>query len=550
LTTYQQTRTRVISVQQGKQRRLFPRLLIYAGLFELLYALIVALSGLPELHLSGTPLVEAWPWLLLPAQILFAPISAASHSALLASALLGAALAGLLGVYACAIVSLLRLRSDHDAARPWLLLLLGGALVFGLTLLFQTRLFSDDVFTYIFSGRILAVYGADPLNTAPFQFPHDPYLPWVLSGRNAPNIYGPLWLCIASLLAGAGAAPPATLLLFKGVALLAHLTSCVLVWAILDKIAPARRLLGTLLYAWNPLALIELAGSGHNEGVLLILLLLATWLFLHEKRYFKISAYIVFGLAISANLLALLVAPLYLWFDVRTEHNVGRACWGFCWRALIMLVPELVVSLPFWRGASTFFAITSAIDMEHFVHSPVGTLAWPIRHAFALVATWGHFPAILEPVTAADVTLRASATFIFILIYTNLFSRARRAPTTVAAMQASPSADPEMNIPGFDVLLSNCAIAVFWYLVLVSGWFWPWYLLWMLWVVVLHRLDAFTSAMLVLSGTALFIYPFVGFARGPIANYSTALIFGIPLVYLIIARSKQRHAERTTSLYE
>src|SRR5262249_43147249 len=154
-------------------------------------------------------------------------------------------------------------------------------------------LFSDDVFTYIFSGRILTVYSADPLNTAPIQFLHDPYLQWVVSGRNTPNIYGPLWLCIASLLVSISlnSSPVATLLLFKGIALLSHLVNCLLVWAILGKIAPGRRVLGTLLYAWNPLAIIELTGSGHNDGLLLGILLLATWLYVYKQdRWHEIAA--------------------------------------------------------------------------------------------------------------------------------------------------------------------------------------------------------------------------------------------------------------------
>jgi hypothetical protein len=101
-----------------------------------------------------------------------------------------------------------------------------------------------------------------------------------------------------------------------------------------------------------------------------------------------------------------------------------------------------------------------------------------------------------------------------------------------------------MLIPGLDTLLKCWGIAIFCYMVLVSGWFWPWYLFWMLWVVVLQRLSIFTSAMLVLSGTALFIYPFVGFSTGPMATHQAALIFGIPLLYLIVGWTIHRRVYR------
>jgi hypothetical protein len=558
---------------QRVQPQTFLLLLTLACICEIFYQLLLALSPLPALHLSSSPLARdpAWIWTLLPSHLLTSAIGPLINSPaqrLVSSLLLVIMLTGVTGTYAIAIAYVLHLPGKDYSRRCWLFLLLAGALLFGLTLLFQPLLLSDDVFTYIFSGRILAIYGADPLNTAPIQFPHDPYLPWVISGRDTPNIFGPLWLCIASLLAALSNSTVITLLLFKGTALLAHLLNCLLVWAILGKIAPERRLFGTLLYAWNPLVLIELAGSGHNEGVLLSLLLLATWLYVMQFDdqgrkignqgtrvwlgpvwAFGVGSLIVFGLAISTNLITLLLVPLYIWFDVRTEERIPQALLSCCWRALVILVPTLLISLPFWRGASTFFAITSAMDMEHFVHAPVGTLAVPIRGLFQAAANYWHIPDIVQPVAAADVMLRASATFIFALIYIHLFSQVRHAPLPATGRSLGSGAEI-MPPAGFDALLSSCGIAVFWYMVLVSGWFWPWYLLWMLWIVVLQRLNAFTSAMLVLSGTALFIYPFVGFTRGPIATYQSALIFGIPLIYLLIAQSRQRRAERTVTSHE
>ena len=561
-------------------------LLIPACILELLYLVILALAPLPELHLASSPLADAWPWTLALSHLLFPGAwSSSNASEWLYPLLLGGTLIALTGTYALAIrdtfrrldgrpqgsppnpppppplrkrwarsqklfsESIQRMQSTNSTSLRWLFLLLGGALVFGLTLLLQPALFSDDVFTYIFSGRILTIYHAAPMNTAPIQFAHDPYLQWVISGRNAPNIYGPLWLIIASLLVGIGNGLVATLLLFKGLALLSHLINCILLWAILGKIAPTRRLVGTLLYAWNPLVLIELAGSGHNEGVLLSLLLLATWLHVQgERRWHQVGALILFGLAISTNLIALLIVPLYIWFIVRTERYLPRAIWGFCWRSLIVLAFVLMIYLPFWRGPSTFFAITSAVDMQHFIHSPIGTLTGPIRGLFTFVAQWEHYPPIMQPTVAADVTLRASAIFIFALIYIHLFGKLRHATTTIAGMRYSPDADQAMELPGFDVLLNSWSIAVFWYLILVSGVFWPWYILWGLWIVVMRCIDTLTITVLLLAGTALFTYPFLDFAGSPIATYQPILIFGIPLVYLLWAR--KRHTERNKPSYE
>jgi hypothetical protein len=253
----------------------------------------------------------------------------------------------------------------------------------------------------------------------------------------------------------------------------------------------------------------------------------------------------VLGLAMGINMLTLLVAPLYIWFEVR-KYRIPQALLGFCWRFVCVLSVEFLLMLPFWRGSDTFFSITSSIDMAHFVHSPVALFTKPLYFiydiAFHFVAQ-GLPPSIL-PGAAADVTVRATATFIFILIYANLFSQIRHSPRTPIGMRNRQGTDPQMLLPGLDTLLICCSLAIFWYLILVSGWFWPWYILWVLWLVALRPTDALTTAILLLSWTALFIYAFTGFTKAPLVTYQSAIIFGIPLTYLLVVRNRQRQTER------
>ncbi len=566
---------------QSEQQRRFPSFVVLIVLFELCYLLIIALSPFPQLGLSDSPITLAWSWTLLPSQVLRAIIGSSTSHIWVVPTLLGLTLLGLLAMYAYGILSIHKstettgkgfnalrpfrtgeLTQERNALKPlqttlsnqrgWLYLLLGGTLLFSLTLLIQPMLFSDDVFTYIFSGRILTIYHANPFNTAPLQFSADPYLHWVVAGRDAPNLYGPLWYYVSSLLVSIGGNNQVgTLLLFKGLAILSHVLNVVLVWSILGHIAPKRRVLGTLLYAWNPLILIELAGSGHSEGVLLLLLFLGTWLYVaKEGHWLKWLAFLVFGLALSMNLIVALCIPLLLWFDVRSERVITRAIRGFCWRAVLVLLPALTIWLPFWRGVSTYFALTSAIDMQHFIHSPIGTLVGPTHVFFRLIAYVLRFPPTWDPISSADVTLRGSATFIFALIYGNVFGRVRHAPSTLTEVHASSTIDKDSIKPGFEVLLYAWNVAVFAYLMLVSGWFWPWYLLWSLWIAVLRRFDAFTSTMLVLSGTVLFFYLFMGLLKAPVALYQSTLIFGLPLLYLVSVKGRERQRERTAILHD
>jgi hypothetical protein len=163
----------------------------------------------------------------------------------------------------------------------------------------------------------------------------------------------------------------------------------------------------------------------------------------------------------------------------------------------------------------------------------------PVRWLFGLVDVWLHFPPVMQPTTAADVTLRASSLFIFALIYLRLFGLVRHAATTPRSMRHGVSFDPEMILPGFDVLLVCWSIVLFWYLVLVMGWFWPWYVLWALWLVGLRPLDTRTMALLLLAATSLLLYPLLSLNAPTVTAYQPLLVFGIPLIYLLVNRKKQ-----------
>ena len=539
-------------IRRGK---LLQFVLIGAAL-ELLYLVVFALAPLSTINGHTSLLATAWPWTLAPSQFLFHVAWSASGEYTgggIYYLLLGLVLIALSAIYLYAVGRAFRRRDKIHITSRWLLLLLVGAAVFGATLLFLPALFSNDVFSYIFTGRMLTIYHADPMNTAPAQFQRDPYLPWITQ-PGVPMIYGPLWLAITSLLVGVGNSPITTLLLFKGLALLSHLVNCLLIWAILGKIAPARRLPGTLLYAWNPLALVELAGNGHNDGLLICLLLLASWLLVQQRGgWYDAGAFAFTGLAISLNFVGLIFAPLFTWFSMRNERDNVRVVWGCCWRALVTLITLLIVYLPFWHGGSTFVAISTSIDMQHFVHSLLAMVAVPLDWLYSQVAQGANFPAnYMQPSSAANTMLVASGLFIFALIYLYLLGKVRRAPVTIAdghstggdaSIPALPrtSPAPTRDGPGVEVLFSCLSVAILWYVVFVAGVFWPWYILWALWIVALRRFDALSVSVLLLSCTALLTYSLLYLDRWPIAVYQPLLIFGIPFVYLIVKRRNERN---------
>ena len=425
-------------------------------------------------------------------------------------------------------------------------------------------------------------------------------------------------------------------------ALLAHLFTILLLWSILGKIAPTNRLPGTLLYAWNPLVLIELAVYANTAGVVICLLSLALWLLVatplvgvpsssFTNRFSSIArtiaALVLVGLAVRINLMALLIAPLLLWFMVRHVQDVSAALMGFAWRALIVLAIFIVAYLPGWQGSATFLAITGALHLFNFTYSPLSLVVMPTRALFSFVAQSAHFPpSLMQPTIAADMTVLATSFFLFALLYLRemgkirsryAYPRPHRSADTIYPHRpgcpvgtrgrvgwmrgpcACPrpitirtgSRDPQQEVsqqnenegtePGtpeesrpnedkhkaptstqphslslqdedtdsvvlvpsgrdkshtYDILFTSWAIVILGYIVLAATVFWPGYVVWVVWVVALRRIDRLSVCALLLSCSTLLYYPLL--QSGPAATgiLLPVCIFGIPLVYAIVQR--------------
>jgi len=374
----------------------------------------------------------------------------------------------------------------------------------------------------------------------------------------SPVLYGPPWAAIASAITATGSQHLATATaLFRGLALLAHLINTLLIWAILGKIAPANRLPGTLLYAWNPLVLVELAINGNASGVVLCCLLLAVWLFIQRKgRWSDTGALVLLGLAGSMNLLVLLLAPLFLWFIVRDARDTTKALLRFAWRALVMLAIIVAAYIPVWQGGTTFLAITASLNLSSFVYSPLALIVIPVRALYSLVAQGAHLPpSLMQPSSAAGATVLASLFFLFALLYFREMGRVgdESYPTGVnltdremgpiGASHPPPRARAcprpgreERVIPAIETLFTSWSIVIIGYITLVSTVFWPWYVVWVVGVVALRRFDTLSMCAVLLSCSALLYYPLQLVDPTQASVLSPLCIFGIPLVYVIVKR--------------
>jgi len=138
---------------------------------------------------------------------------------------------------------------------------LAFALLFRLVAPWGEPSLSDDVYRYVWDGRVQAA-GHHPYRYAP-DAPELADLrdeDWErINHREIKTVYPPLAQMVFAALAKVGLGPLGFRLMFGGVDFLAVLLLCGLIRRLR---APPERL---LLYAWNPLAILEGAGSGHLD---------------------------------------------------------------------------------------------------------------------------------------------------------------------------------------------------------------------------------------------------------------------------------------------
>lgn len=500
------------------------RLALWALGIEVFLLALYLVAPLGGVTLSISPLARAWPWLLAPARFAFGsalvdasipPAQGWPQLALLATLLVGASCAA-----GGAILVARRVEGTSD--RRWLWLALGVAAALGLTLALLPALPSDDVFSYILYGRISALHHANPLVTTPASFPSDPFLSLVY-WQTTRSVYGPVWLLVSgalSLLAQAlGGGLVAYVALFKALGLATHLANTALIWLILGRLAPRRRLAGTLLYAWNPLCLVEFCASAHNDALMLFFLLLCVYALVCGREALGLIA---LALAIQTKITPIALAPFYLVYCARRLRADGASwravAWGISWRVGLIALAALALIAPFWAGPQTFGALLFSPPAQQLDNSLLEAISWPLRWLAqgALGLSVGQARAVVE------TTLKLVALALFGLLW---LWEMRRTGTLAG-------------------VLSAWGWALVWYALIASGWFWPWYVTWVVAVAALAPWGRLQTLAQLLAGGVLTLYAFLPLQAAGVYGFRSVVAFGPAVVYLVyLLRRAARRGE-------
>ncbi|HXA30920.1 MAG TPA: polyprenol phosphomannose-dependent alpha 1,6 mannosyltransferase MptB, partial [Acidimicrobiales bacterium] len=215
----------------------------------------------------------------------------------------------------------------------WLILI-----AWGVPLFLGPPLFSRDVYSYIGQG-LLAHHGLNPYSVPPRALGQGPLLSSIASvWRGTASPYGPLFVGAANVVAGiAGSSIVAQVLAFR----VLELVGVVLIMVSLPRLA---RHMGTdpgialWLGALSPLALFSFIASGHNDALMMGLLLAGVTLAVEGRLAWGVA---LCALAATVKLPAA-AAVIFLGVDqFQTARGTKR------WRVLaeVVVVPVLVLAV-------------------------------------------------------------------------------------------------------------------------------------------------------------------------------------------------------------
>lgn len=387
-------------------------------------------------------------------------------------------------------------------------LALGLPVLFNLTLLLGPPAMSIDVMSYISHGHIENAGGnayVEPSSSLAGSRIGSRLESFGWRPVHPVSPYGPLWSEIETTTTRVGDVN-AMVIAFKAIAIAFSLGSAVLIWLILGRVHPQHQLFGTLLYLWNPLVVIELAGEGHNDAAVVFLVLLGLILTIRRRPGGAVLATIA---GILTKYLPLLFVPLQAVFLWRERRDIRHFVRSVIVGATAGLVLAVVAFAPRWAGVETFEGVRLTGQLGHTGSTP--TL---LMHGLSRVV-----PSSDATVLVTAITMAGLAAWLW--------------------WQAKKVIDSP-------TLLQACAAVAVVYMLVASPSFWPWYALLPVALMVLVPKTTFLAVLLAVSIGARLVAPLAALYVAEVIDRGSFLLttwttaVGLPLVILGILMVRSR----------
>lgn len=230
---------------------------------------------------------------------------------------------------------------------PWRMLAGGVVLALALVVVFPTSL-THDVFAYLGYARMGPIHGVDPYATSLARLAQMGDAAASRYPAPHPSVYGAGWTLLTSGAAAVlrGAPLLAQAIAFKAIQALACFGGSLAARGVPEPARARERDLAMVAFALNPLLLIEGPGNGHNDVLMVALIVFGLALL---DRHRLGPGYLLVGLAVTIKIVAAAIVPLLLVEQFREWPRLPHPVRSLA-APLMALVPAAVGALAF-RGA-------------------------------------------------------------------------------------------------------------------------------------------------------------------------------------------------------
>jgi hypothetical protein len=202
--------------------------------------------------------------------------------------------------------------------------------IVSIILVFSYPAFSNDIYNYIATAKVTFLYQENPYAVMPIELSHEPMLSF-MHAANKVALYGPSWILLTFIPYLAGMDNLLlTIFSFKLYVTLFYFGTLWLVYLLSGK-----KKLSLVLFALNPLVLIESLVSGHNDVVMMFFALLGFY-FLKKKR-FPLLTFLAIITSIGIKYATVVLLPVYVYVWLK-QHSNKPISWERVWfiSALLM----------------------------------------------------------------------------------------------------------------------------------------------------------------------------------------------------------------------
>ena len=262
-----------------------------------------------------------------------------------------------------------------------------------LMVLFVPLLFSRDVYSYAYYGRIAGIYGGNPYVETPLD--HSGDLLWSYVGPrwiDTPAVYGPAWTALSAGLSRVLPKPVDHVVAYRYLAIAASLATCVALVLVVRQLCPARGAFALAAFGANPIVLFHSVASGHNDLLITFAVVCALGLVLARH---DLGAVVV--LTIGASVKATAALPLLLllvWICAR--HPPGRRRRALLVHGGAAVAIGLAFAVPYLQMQDPTLGMLGLAGHEGWLAPSAvlgrivdvvsfGTLGWTVRVVFGLI---------------------------------------------------------------------------------------------------------------------------------------------------------------------